>query len=73
MNTESEASKTSARRVSELGTLLFNSELCTFHMGRMVLRMDSTFVPKVSMQFHCDERLIPPFFCPKPSNPKEKA
>lgn len=55
---------TSARRVSELMALAVRKDLCTFHADRMVLRLDPSFIPKVSSWFHRAQELVLPDFCP---------
>ncbi|XP_058043567.1 uncharacterized protein LOC131200588 [Ahaetulla prasina] len=62
---------TSARRISELAALSTRKDLCIFHLDRVVLRLDPTFVPKVNSLFHRSQELILPNFCPVPRHQKE--
>lgn len=57
---------TSARRVSKVGALSVNPNLCIFHKDRVVLCTDSVFVPKINILFHREQELVLPSFCPQP-------
>lgn len=45
-------SMTSARRISELGALSVNFNLCIFHRAKVVLRPNPAFIPKINIWFH---------------------
>lgn len=64
---------TSARRVSELGSLSTHPNLCSFQNDRVVLRLDPSFMPKVNSVFHRSQDLILPTLCPNPKTDEEKA
>ncbi|XP_013912125.1 PREDICTED: dystrophin-like, partial [Thamnophis sirtalis] len=49
---------TSAKRVSELTALLVRQDFCVFHSDRMVLRLDPSFIPKVSKDLPEKEKEI---------------
>lgn len=61
---------TSARRVSELGVLSVNPNLCIFHRDKVELCPGPSFLMKVNAPFHQDQVLVLPSFCP--NHPKEK-
>lgn len=63
----------SARRVSELSALSCQRPFLTFHNDRAVLRTVPSFLPKVVTEFHLNQEITLPTFCPHPRNPKEKA
>lgn len=63
---------TSARRVLELAALSTTADLCIFHPDRIVLRLDSTFLPKINTPYHQALELVLPDFCPNPSHPLER-
>ncbi|XP_058041733.1 uncharacterized protein LOC131199706 [Ahaetulla prasina] len=63
---------TSARRISELSALSVRHDLCKFFNDRVVLRLDSTFLPKVNSQFHRAQEIVLPDFCPNPRHHLEK-
>lgn len=63
---------TSARRISELGALSVNPNLCVFHDDKVILRPDPLFVPKVNTRFHRGQDVVLPSLCPKPSCPAEQ-
>lgn len=58
-----------AMRVSELVALSVRKDLCVFHQDRMILRLDSSFIPKVNNWFHRAQELILPNLCPDPVHP----
>lgn len=62
---------TSARTVSELGSLSIN--LCVFQDDSVVLRLDPSFLPKINSLFHRTQELVLPTLCPNPNSPKEWA
>lgn len=64
---------TSARRVSELGSLSTNPNLCLFQEDRIILRLDPSFMPKVNSIFHRLQELVLPTLCLNPSSAKERA
>lgn len=51
---------TSARRLGELGALMAREPFLSFSEDGVVLRLDSSFVPKVSSQFHRSQELVLP-------------
>lgn len=51
---------TSVRRISELGELSCLPNFCTFHKDKVVLRLDPSFVPKVSSRFHIIQEISLP-------------
>lgn len=57
---------TLARRVSKLGALSTNPNLCIFHSDRVILRSDPAFIPKINSLFHRSQELVLPSFCPNP-------
>lgn len=57
---------TSARRVSELGALSTNPNVCIFHSARVILRPNIAFIPKVNLFFHRSQELVLPSFCLNP-------
>lgn len=63
---------TSARRVSELTALSVRKDLCIFHANTIVLRLDTSFMPKVNSLFHQAQELILPAFCPSPRHHREQ-
>ncbi|XP_041429632.1 uncharacterized protein LOC121397238 [Xenopus laevis] len=63
----------SARRVSELSALSCQSPFLIFHSDRAVLRTTPSFLPKVISEFHINQDITIPSFCPRPKSPKEVA
>ncbi|XP_041420858.1 ATP-dependent DNA/RNA helicase DHX36 isoform X2 [Xenopus laevis] len=63
----------SARRVSELSALSCKPPFLVFHHDRAVLCTIPSFLPKVVSDFHLNQEITIPTFCPSHSNPKEKA
>lgn len=63
---------TSARRVSELGALSINPNLCTFHKDRVFFCPDPAFLPKINTLFHREQETFIHSFCPHPHHPKER-
>lgn len=63
---------TSARHISEMAALSIRHDLCIFHINRVVLLLDPTFVPKVSSMFHRSQELVLPNFCPSPPHRLER-
>ncbi|XP_034272372.1 uncharacterized protein LOC117664972 [Pantherophis guttatus] len=63
---------TSARRVSEIAALSIRNDLCTFYPDRVVLRLDTTFIPKINSYFHRAQEIVLPNFCPDPKHTLEK-
>lgn len=63
---------TSAQRISKLEALSCHSDLCIFHKDKVVLRLDLSFIPKVSTKFHRSQEIILPSFCPAPQNLQER-
>lgn len=55
---------TSVRRILELAAFSVRYNLCVFHLDRVILRLNLTFVPKVNLVFHRTQELILPNFCP---------
>ncbi|XP_041425048.1 uncharacterized protein LOC121395521 [Xenopus laevis] len=62
----------SARRVSEIGSLGYKAPFCIFHKDKLVLRTQRDFLPKVTSTFHINQDIVLPSFCPKPSKNKER-
>ncbi|XP_041436799.1 CTP synthase 1-B isoform X1 [Xenopus laevis] len=62
---------TSARRVSELAALSCRSPFTIIHADKVVLRPTPDFLPKVVSEFHLNQDLVVPSFCPNPKNPAE--
>ncbi|XP_077192431.1 uncharacterized protein LOC143836816 [Paroedura picta] len=63
---------TSARRVSELGALSIDKELCRFRKSRVVLRVNPLFWPKVDSRFHISQEISLPTFFPSPASDQER-
>uniref|UniRef100_A0A803JKH4 Core-binding (CB) domain-containing protein n=1 Tax=Xenopus tropicalis TaxID=8364 RepID=A0A803JKH4_XENTR len=63
----------SARRVSEISALSCQHPYLIFHNDRAVLRTVPSFLPKVVTDFHLNQEITLPTFCPHPKNPKEMA
>ncbi|XP_066451760.1 uncharacterized protein [Eleutherodactylus coqui] len=63
---------TSIRRVSELAALSIQTPYMAFHQDKVVLRPSPEFLPKVVSQFHINEEIVLPSFCPNPVHKKEK-
>lgn len=63
---------TSARRVSELGALSCHPNLCSFQKDKVVLRLDPSFLPKVLSDFHRNQEISLPSFCPHPRHRLER-
>ncbi|XP_044297507.1 calcium uptake protein 2, mitochondrial isoform X2 [Varanus komodoensis] len=64
---------TSAQRSSKLCALRVDPPFLNFHKEKVVLQMNPSFLPKVSMSFHMDQEIILPAFFPSPSNPIERS
>ncbi|KAF7245508.1 G2/mitotic-specific cyclin-B [Varanus komodoensis] len=64
---------TSARRASELCALRIDPPYLNFHREKVVLRLDPSFLPKVSTPFHTGQDIVLPAFFPSPSNPLERS
>lgn len=60
---------TSARRISELEALACHPNWCTFHEDKVVLHVDPSFIPKVSLRFHRDPGGLPSFLLSTPTSP----
>lgn len=58
---------------SELSALSCRSPFLTFHQDRAVLRTVPSFLPKVVSNFHLNQEIVIPIFCPSPSKTKEVA
>lgn len=63
---------TCARRISEIATLAVRSDLCMFHVDRVVLPLYPSFIPKVNMSFHRLQEIVLHNFCPNPTHPLQK-
>ncbi|XP_044292792.1 uncharacterized protein LOC123026809 [Varanus komodoensis] len=55
---------TSARRASELCAPRIDPPFLNFHKEKVVLRMDSEFLPKVATPFHLNQDIVLPAFFP---------
>ncbi|KAF7252794.1 Importin-5 [Varanus komodoensis] len=64
---------TSARRASELPALRIDPPYLNFHEEKVILCMDSSFLPKVATPFHLSQDIVLPVFYPAPSNPVQRA
>ncbi|XP_068103054.1 uncharacterized protein [Hyperolius riggenbachi] len=62
---------TTARRIGELQALSINEPYCVISEDRITLRLDVSFLPKVSSKFHRSQEIFLPSFCNNPSNQKE--
>lgn len=63
---------TLARRVSELASLSVHQDLCVFHLDRVVLRLDLSFILKLNSIFHHSQDLVLLNFCPDPAHHLER-
>lgn len=64
---------TSTWRISELGAASVRGDLCAFHPNTVMLRLDSTFIPKINSYFHRAQEIVLLYFCPNPSHDREKS
>lgn len=62
---------TLATRISELEALCTNSNFCIFHEDKGCVHMDPAFHPKISLEYHREQEINFPSFCPDPEHPKE--
>lgn len=63
---------TSARRVGEIQAFSCKPPYLSVLDDRIILRLHPTFLPKVVSNFHRQQEIILPSFCPNPSSDKEK-
>ena len=61
----------SARRALELVALRIDPPYLTFHVDKVVLRPDISFLPKVVTAFHINEDIFLPAFFRDPASPLE--
>lgn len=64
---------TLARRVSEPQALSVRVPYLSVFADRIILKVDTSFLPKVFSTFHCSQEIIYPSFAPDPSNRGEEA
>ncbi|XP_044300087.1 shieldin complex subunit 1 isoform X1 [Varanus komodoensis] len=64
---------TSARRASELCVVRLDPPYLNFHREKVVLRMDPSFLPKVTTSFHMGQDIVLPAFFLSPTNPLERS
>ncbi|XP_071967800.1 uncharacterized protein [Engystomops pustulosus] len=62
---------TSARRLGEIQALSIREPYLRISEDRVTLRLDKTFVPKVSSEFHRNQEIFLPSFFQDPKSPKE--
>ncbi|KAM4749122.1 uncharacterized protein WCC33_006551 [Rhinophrynus dorsalis] len=61
-----------ARRVGEIQALSCRPPYMVFHKDKVVLRTKPSFRSKVVMDFHLNQEIVLPSFCPSPKNDKEQ-
>lgn len=59
---------TSAHWILVLAALSIRDDLCIFHSNRVVLWLDSTFLPKINIWFQGPRRWFYPIFAPIPNS-----
>ncbi|CAJ0948803.1 unnamed protein product [Ranitomeya imitator] len=64
---------TSARRIGELHALSIQEPYLRVTSDNIILRLDPTFLPKVTSDFHRGQDIVLPSFYPDPSNIKEES
>ncbi|XP_042303393.1 uncharacterized protein LOC121920323 [Sceloporus undulatus] len=64
---------TSARRAGELCALRRDEPFLRFHLDKVVLRTDITFLPKVVSAFHMCQDIVLPTLAPNPTTDVERA
>lgn len=64
---------TTARRVSDLQVLSVQEPFLSIFEDRIVLRVDPSFLPKVSSTFHRIQEIVLPSFLPCLTNKKEES
>lgn len=63
---------TSARRLSKIGALSANPNLCVFHKDWVVLHPNPSFILKINTLFHREQGIILPSFCSQQQLAEEK-
>ncbi|XP_071977728.1 uncharacterized protein [Engystomops pustulosus] len=62
---------TSARRIGELQALSSKEPFLIISEDKIVLKLDTSFLPKVVSDFHRSQEIVLPSFCNNPKNEKE--